>query len=154
MQTKHLHISVGKVTKVRMSTNITNKVVLKRGDLLYPELRYKVVGVLFSVFNELGYGYRERYYQQAVTQEFLSLNLHYEKEIRFPVLYKGKKIGSHVFDFLVDNKIIIELKQGDYFSKNDIKQAVDYLKNSGLRLAILARFTRRGLKYKRIINLI
>lgn len=140
-----------------MTTNITKKngsEDLRRGDLVYPELSYGIVGVLFEVFNELGYGYREKYYQRAIAQEFEKLNLSYKKEIRFPVLYKGREIGIHIFDFLIDSRIVLELKQGNYFSKNDIKQAVDYLKSSGLKLAILGRFTRSGLKYKRIVNII
>lgn len=138
-----------------MSTNSTkNAHKLRRGDLLFPELSYRIVGILFSVFNELGYGYRERFYQRAIAQELNNTGLLYKEQLRHPVFFNGKKIGVHIFDFLIENKIVLELKQGDYFSKNDIAQAHSYLKGSNLQLAILARFTRRGLKFKRIVNIV
>lgn len=93
-----------------MNTNGTNrKDVLRRNDLVYPELSYSVIGVLFDVFNELGYGYREKYYQRAIAEEFKSLGMPFREELRFPVLFKGKQVGWHVFDFFIDNKIVLEI---------------------------------------------
>lgn len=137
-----------------MSTNITKaKAELKRTDLVYPELSYQIVGILFGIFNDLGYGYREKFYQRAVAQELAKSKIKFKQEFRAPVIFRSKKVGDHVFDFLIEDKIVLELKQGDHFSKNDIAQAFEYLKSSNLKLAILARFTRRGLQYKRIVNL-
>jgi GxxExxY protein len=137
-----------------MDTNATKAgAELRRDDLVHPELSYQIVGMLFGVFNELGYGYREKFYQRAIAQELSKSKLDFKQEASFPVIFRGKKIGSHIFDFLIDNKIVLELKQGDHFSKNDITQAFEYLKGSGLQLAILARFTSKGLQYKRILNI-
>ncbi len=138
-----------------MNTNSTkNFSKLQREDLLFPELSYQIVGILFGVFNGLGYGYREKFYQRAIARELGNTGLAYKEQLRHPVFFNGKKIGIHIFDFLIEDKIVLELKQGDYFSKNDIAQAYSYLKSSSRKLAILARFTRRGLKFKRIINVI
>ena len=126
---------------------------LKRSDLLYPELSYQIVGILFEVFNELGYQYQEKYYQRAISRSLKQLNIPFSEQIGVPILFKGQRIGRYVFDFLIDGKIVLEIKRGDRFTPQDIKQTVAYLKRSGLKLGILARFSSKGLKFKRIINL-
>ena len=126
---------------------------LQRHDLIYPELSYRIVGVLFSVFNELGYGYKEQYYQRAIAKELKELIISFQEQIMYPIKFKGSTIGKQIFDFLIDNKIILEIKRGDRFSNKDIIQTTGYLRISNLRLAILARFSSKGLKFKRILNL-
>lgn len=128
------------------------KIELKRKDLFYPELSYKIVGVLFSVFNELGYQYQEKYYQRAVARCFADLGISFKEQLSAPIEFRGKQIGRYIFDFLVDDKIILEIKRGDGFSIVDIRQVLGYLKKSDLKLGILARFSSHGLKFKRIIN--
>ena len=131
----------------------TTKIV-KRDDLLYPDLSYKIVGVLFAVFNELGYGYKEKYYQKAIAKELGLAGLSFKEQISYPIKFKNETIGCQIFDFLIDDKIILEIKRGDGFFKQDIVQTVGYLNVSKLKLAILARFTSKGLKFKRILNIL
>ena len=69
------------------------------------------------------------------------------------LLYKNQFLTTNYLDFLIENKIILELKQGNLFSRKDIEQVYNYLKASNLKLGILARFTKSGVKYKRIINI-
>ncbi len=126
---------------------------LQRTDLIYPELSYKIIGVLFDVFNELGYQYQEKYYQRAMGQAFKDLGISFKEQVSSSIEFKGNFIGRYIYDFLVDNKIIIEIKRGDRFSVNDIRQLSAYLKREGLMLGILARFSSKSLKFKRIINL-
>ena len=59
----------------------------------------------------------------------------------------------YYFDFLIDKKIILEIKVGNYFSRKDIQQLFAYLKVSGLQLGIIAHFTSSGVKYKRVVNI-
>ena len=66
----------------------------------------------------------------------------------------GKKdLGEYIFDFLYEDKIVIELKQGEIFSKNNINQIYAYLKAKKLKLGLLINFTKKGIKFKRIVNL-
>lgn len=120
--------------------------------MIFPELSYQIVGVLFSVFNELGYGYKEKYYQKAISLELGGLGIPFQEQVGAPVKFKNNIIGRQVLDFLIDNKVILEIKRGDNFSKYDIVQATGYLEAYKLQLAILARFSSRGLKCKRIVN--
>lgn len=126
---------------------------IRRNDLIYPDLSYKIVGILFSVFNQLGYGYKEKYYQRAIKNELLILNVPFKEQIAFPIIYKDKIIGKQIFDFLIDGKVVLEIKRGDNFSQRDIIQTTGYLKSASLSLGILARFSSKGLKFKRIVNL-
>lgn len=122
-------------------------------DLMYPELSYKIVGILFSVFNELGYGYKEKYYEQAVAEHFLQNKIKFNRQLPYKIEYLGKVIGINYLDFLVEDKVILELKQGNYFSRQNIKQVNVYLKITHLQLAILANFTSQGILFKRLVNI-
>jgi len=126
---------------------------IKRKDLLYPELSYKIVGILFEVFNELGYRYQEKYYQRAIRGALQKLNVLFREQVNIPLKFQEVSIGRYVLDFLIDNKIALEIKRGDYFSKKDIEQLLAYLKASKLKLGILVRFSSKGIKFKRIVNL-
>lgn len=125
---------------------------VKRKDLLYPNLSYKVVGVLFEVYKELGSGYKEKYYQRAVSKELRNKKIKFEEQISIPLEYKGDKIGKAVADFLIEDKIVLEIKRKGIFSYRNIDQVVSYLKAFNLKLGILANFTSEGVKYKRILN--
>jgi GxxExxY protein len=126
---------------------------LKRKDLLYPELSYQIVGILFEVFNELGYRYQEKYYQKAISQCLKKLTIPFDEQISISVKFHDVAVGIYRPDFLIDNKIVLEIKRGDYFSQQDIKQLLGYLEAKKLKLGILARFSSRGLKFKRIVNI-
>lgn len=116
-------------------------------------MSYKIVGVLFDVFNSLGYNYQEKYYQRAIAKSLKDLKINFKEQVHFPVTFKNEKIGSYFADFIIEDKIILEIKRGDRFSRSDIDQTMGYLKRSNLKLGILGRFSSRGLKFKRILNL-
>ena len=132
---------------------MTIKQTVRRNDLLYPELSYRIIGILFTVFNNLGYQYQERYYQRAIRQILQEQKVVFREQVAAPIVFQGKSIGRYFFDFLIENRIILEIKRGDRFSPHDIKQTAAYLTLSGLRLVILARFSSHGLKYRRIVNI-
>lgn len=123
-------------------------------ELVYPELSYKIVGILYDVFNELKSGHKEIYYQNAIAKELHRLNILFNEQVYFPVAFKGEKVGKYFFDFLIDNKIILEIKANDRFSRKNIEQIYSYLKASNLKLGILANFTGNEVKFKRILNIL
>lgn len=110
------------------------------------------MGVLFKVHSELGSRYQEKYYQRAVALGFDDEGLQYQREIKVDLRFKEKIIGKYILDFLVENKIIVELKTVDRFSQTDFKQVLAYLKAKNLKLGILANFRTKNLSYKRILN--
>lgn len=122
--------------------------------VIYKELSYAVVGAIFEVFKELGCGFKERYYEDAIAKEFEIRGIKFKRQVPYKLKYKEEIIGNYRFDFLVEDKIVIELKRGDFFSKNNITQALQYLKSSDLKLAILVNMTSDGVKFKRILNIV
>lgn len=137
-------------TKVRKEYKSTEN---KMEKVIYKKLSYEIVGAVFEVFRELGYGYKERYYEDAIAKEFIRRNIKFKRQIQYDLQYKGEKIGVHQLDFLIEDRIIVELKRGDYFSKNNMEQVIQYLKTSGLKLAILVNITSKGAKFKRVLNI-
>lgn len=126
---------------------------LIRQDLIYPELSYQIVGILFEVYKHLGSKYQEKYYQRAVADELKRCDLSFIEQAKTPLKYKNKTIGSYSLDFLVENKIALEIKKDNNFSHRNIEQVVAYLKALNLKLGILANFTTKGLMFKRILNI-
>lgn len=120
--------------------------------IVYPKLSYKIMGIVFGAYNDLGYGYQEKYYQRAIALDFDKNNIKYIREKEVKLNYNGKSIGRYFLDFLVKDKIVLELKVSEHFHTRDIKQILGYLKSDGLKLGILILFTKERIKYKRIIN--
>ena len=127
--------------------------VNKRVDLEHKDLSYELVGILFEVYNELGYGYKEIYYERAIKHFLDEKKIPYKEQAPFILSFHGKIIGRYYLDFLIDGKVVLEIKKGNYFSKRNIEQINEYLKKTGMSLAILANFTPSGVKFKRIVNI-
>lgn len=134
-----------------MNTNSERKSPAK-GVLIYPEISYKIVGAAFDVFNQLGFGFQEKAYQEALAIELKSKSLNFRREKYSPVSYKGLRIGSYFYDFIIEDKVVLELKVGTNFYENNLSQILSYLKSSNLKLGILVVFTPKGVISKRIIN--
>jgi GxxExxY protein len=125
---------------------------LKRQDLVYPELSYKIKGCAYEVFNELGFGHAEKFYQRALAVQFRKEGITFKEQVYTPLKFKGEIIGKQFFDFLVEDKIIVELKKNNNFSKGNIDQVKQYLQTSKLQLALLINFSSNGVVSKRIVN--
>lgn len=123
-----------------------------KNNLIEPELSYKLMGICFNVYNILGAKYQEKYYQRAVEVELKKEKISYQKEMPYKLEYKGESIGRYFFDFLIENKVILELKTVPSISKKDIGQLLRYLKESNLKLGIIVNFGKEKVEYKRIIN--
>lgn len=127
--------------------------LLKRDDLVYPELSYQIIGILYDVYNKIGHGYNESVYQKAVAVACTTASLKFQEQVYFPIMYQEKKTGSGYLDFLIDEKVVLELKRGDRFIKAHIEQVYQYLVANNLQLGILAYFAPRTIHFKRIVNL-
>ena len=122
------------------------------GELILKDEVYKIIGAIYEVYNQLGYGYREKHYQKAFHQELTKRGFRVEKEANSLTRYKGSPLARYCLDFVVDRKIVVELKVADDFYKSHLAQILSYLKSTGLRLGILVIITPDGVKFKRIIN--
>lgn len=125
---------------------------VQKKDLLHPDLSYKIIGCAFEVFNQIGSGHKEVVYHKALTIEFANRKLNFREEVYFPVAFNDVVVGRNYFDFLIDDKIIVEIKSLSKFSKANFDQTKNYLTVSGLKLALLINFGNDGVQCKRVVN--
>ena len=122
-------------------------------DCIFKKETYQIVGILFEVHKNLGKGFSEIVYKDALDYEFLKNNIPFEREKEFKVKYKDTFLKHKFYaDFVVFNGIILEIKTVDCFNASHYNQCLNYLKISGYKLAILANFNLISLGYKRIID--
>lgn len=123
----------------------------KVDDFLYEDLSYKIRGCAFNVYNNLGFGHKENIYQKALEAEFKNSKINFEKEKILPVVYKEKKIGIYKPDFVIENKIIIEIKAVPFVPRNYETQLTYYLKGTNYKLGFLINFGSTKLDMRRRI---
>ncbi len=121
--------------------------------IIYQEESFQIMGVIFEVHNNLGSGFSEIVYKDALEYEFMKLNIPYEREKEYQVQYKDT-ILKHKFyaDFVIFNSIILEIKSYVSLNESHIGQCINYLKVSKNKLAILINFSKgHEVEYKRIV---
>lgn len=113
-------------------------------SLIYSDESYSIRGAAFDVYKALGCGHKETVYMNAFSIALLSRGLKPLKEIRIPVYFQGKKVGTYVPDICIGNKIFIELKAKAILTHQDIHQFWDYLTSSNFELGFLINFGKPG----------
>ncbi|MDP2631639.1 MAG: GxxExxY protein [Candidatus Uhrbacteria bacterium] len=121
-------------------------------ELIYKDLSYQIVGALFDVHNEIGGGHKEKIYQRAVASSLARRGIPFEEQVRAELKVFEDPVGYYFLDFLIDNKIILELKAKSFYRMADFRQATKYLQALDLKLAILATFTTTSVRTRRVIN--
>lgn len=124
----------------------------KVDNFLYEDVSYKLRGCAFTVYNTLGFGHKECVYQKALGIEFMKAGVLFEKEKVLPVTYEGKQIGVYRPDFIVESKIIIEIKAVEFMPKSYETQLQYYLKGVNYELGFLINFGGKKLDIRRRIN--
>ena len=121
-------------------------------ELIYKEEAYQIIGNCMEVHNELGGGFLEVVYKDALEYEFKSKGLAYSREKEYEVQYKDI-ILPHKFyaDFVVFEKIILEVKSVSQISDEHLARTINYLKVSNNKLALLVNFNKASLEFKRIV---
>jgi GxxExxY protein len=122
-------------------------------NLLHKELSYKIQGIAFEIRKNFGLGHKEQIYQKAFEEELKSKNIPYEREKAIKIFSpkNGKFIGLYRPDFIIDNKIILEIKTYKFVPKDEMRKIYDYLRNSEYELGYLINFALPRLYIKRII---
>lgn len=122
--------------------------------MVYKKESYDICGAMFAVHKELGCGFLERVYQDALEIEFQERGIPYEREKEIQIMYKGKPLGNpYRADFVCYCKIIVELKAVSETTGVHRAQILNYLKATKMKLGILANFGERFLTPERIVNL-
>lgn len=120
--------------------------------LLYEYLSYKVRGMFFTIYNELGPGFKEDIYTRALLTLLERNNVPYEREKRFQITFGNEGVGATRVDLVIDSKILIEVKATEIPNSVFEKQTLSYLKSTGLPLGFLVNFGMSKLYIRRYAN--
>ena len=126
--------------------------MIKKSKLIYQELSYKINGILFGVANELGLYKNEKQYCDAIERFLKVAGINYEREKILPVSFNGERSGRNKVDFLIEERIILEVKAKPFVTRQDYYQTRRYLGALSKKLGILVNMRRYALAPKRVLN--
>ena len=129
-------------------------VTTKRKDLIYPELSYLILECAFKVHNTIGGGLDEKDYQKALAAEFTKRGINFVEQKYIPLEYDDIKIRKRFSDFVVEEKIAVEIKSGARIKYKNFKQTEQYLKIMDYKLGLLIVFGREFVTHKRVLNIL
>ena len=113
---------------------------------------YKIIGAAMEVHQELGHGFLEAVYQDALAHELQTQGIPFSKEVIFTISYKGQKLSTNYrADFVCFDQVIVELKALPNLSGIDEAQLINYLKATGLETGLLINFGQESLQYRRLV---
>ena len=119
-----------------------------------PELNalcYKLNGICMNIHNQVGPGFPERYYQKALEIELGVEGIEFESQRPIPILYRESQIGMNYLDFLIEEKLILEIKSVNALTNVHLFQVLKYIGYTGLDAALLVNFGGEKLVHKRIL---
>ena len=121
-------------------------------EIILKEESYKIVGICMEVHRELGMGFQEIVYKDALEYEFQKNNIPYRREKKYEISYKEIILRhSYCADFIIFDSIILEVKSTSMIVNKFVKQTINYLKASGLQLGIIANFGEQSFVSKRVV---
>ncbi len=122
--------------------------------LKYADITQKIIGAAFEVHKFLGNGFQEVIYQRALAYEMSQLGLNFVREIEQNIFYKDleKPIGTRRADFIVEEKVLVELKATINLEDVHLAQALNYLKVYKLEVGLLINFGSKSMTFKRLVR--
>jgi len=120
-------------------------------ELLHQEITREIIGAAFAVQKELGYGFLEKVYENAMMVELRERDLPAVQQAPIDVRYKDVLVGHFVADLLVAENVLVELKTGKTFNPRHEAQLLNYLKATGIKVGLLINFGERKCDFKRMV---
>ena len=121
-------------------------------DYKYSDITGKIIGAAMKVHSTLGNGFQEVIYQRALAIEMAKAALSYQRELEMPIFYDDRQIGTRRVDFMVEDKVMVELKAISQLEDVHLAQAINYLEAYHLEIGLLINFGAKSLEWKRVIN--
>jgi GxxExxY protein len=118
---------------------------------LHGDLTQAIIGAAFEVHNELGHGFLERVYVEALFRELVDAGLSVQAEAPINVIYKGQPVGSYFADLLVNGAVICEVKAVRRIAPEHEAQLLHYLRGTGVRVGLLLNFGGTSVQVKRLV---
>ena len=123
-----------------------------KGDYKYSDLTEKIIGCSMKVHTFLGNGFPEVIYQRSLAIELEKSGINFNRELEQDIYYDNIKVGTRIIDFLIENKVLVELKALGEINENHYSQVLNYLKAYKLEIGLLINFGAKSLQFKRFIN--
>ncbi len=142
------------ITDVKKTQMITDKIRInteEKEEYIYKSLTYEIIGAIYDVHKELGSVHKEIIYHKAIAIELSERGIHFVEEKSIDVKYKGKKIGVYKPDFIIDDKVILEIKVAPAITKGMRDQVYYYVKGTRYKLVLLVNFGTSKVGIKRLI---
>lgn len=121
-------------------------------ELLYGDLTYKVIGLGMQIHRTLGHGYLEKVYENSLMVLFRREGIFAEQQVPIKVRFEGEIVGDYCADILVEQRLILELKVAERITNVHKAQTLNYLKATGLELALILNFGAQSFEHHRLIN--
>lgn len=118
----------------------------------HSELTGKIIGCAMKVHRTLGNGFQEVIYQRCLAIELTKADIGFKRELEMPIHYDGQEVGSRRADFLVEDKVLVELKAITKLDDTHLAQGLNYLETYKLNIGLLINFGGNSLEFKRLIN--
>jgi len=112
-------------------------------NYLHKELTSSIINCFYKVYNELGYGFLEKVYENALKIELESQGLYVEKQKPITVFYKNNSVGEYFADLIVENVVILELKAAETLCEEHEMQLINYLKATNIEVGLLLNFGKK-----------
>jgi GxxExxY protein len=121
-------------------------------DPIYKAESQQIVGAAMEVLNEIGHGFHEKPYENALVIEFHLRGIHCVQQAQFAILYKNQKVGEYVPDLIAFEKIVVDTKVIEKITDREIGQMLNYLKITGLHLGYILNFKNPKLEWRRVVK--
>ena len=118
----------------------------------YEELTHKIIGCAMKVHSTLGNGFQEVIYQRCLAIELKKADISFQREMEMPIFYDGHEVGTRRSDFIVDKKVLLELKAMITLEDVHLAQALNYLEAYRMDVGLLINFGARSLEFKRLLS--
>ena len=112
----------------------------------------KIIGGSFVIGNQLGVGFLEKVYENALIHELNKLSLRVQSQVPVQVKYDNVVVGEYVCDLLVQDSVVVELKAVKALDDVHMAQCLNYLKATGLKVCLLINFGKKKVEFRRIVN--
>ena len=120
-------------------------------ELIHGEITEKIIGAAMEVHTILGCGFLEAVYEEGLAHEMFLRKIRFERQRPLSISYKGKRLKEYACDFLVEDKVLVELKAMKRLTEIEEAQILNYLKASGIKVGLLFNFGEKSLRHKRVV---
>ena len=121
-------------------------------NLYFRDITYKIIGIAMEIHREMGCGFAEAVYEEIMIDELNAAKIPFENQVKIDVFFKGKKLKKqYQADFIIDKKVLIELKGISKITNIEKAQVINYLKATGLKVGLIINFGAGSIEWERVV---